>query len=389
MDFGADALDALLRDVSEVSWDGFLDLPLSCSWGEGFHSNPLSPSVGHLELDLGGSSSLQPAAPSFMLPNKALELKLSSEEYDRHISEQLRLCGPLNPSQTLRVKEQRKRIRNREAASTSRMKKKSTTGSLEQDNARLKDENSTLHALVAQLSKDVEMWRERCQQQEKNSPAQQNPSPLLPLHPRYPTPSSQSLVHPPKREEEPRPSPLQEPLEGPVRLWRINNRPMSHTVPVLFTSFVILFTVAFFLPFFGTPESRIALLPPSNGVSYNPHAGGPKAAAPRFHPPPVRRGILTIQDQANDSLALVIEDEEDTPTVEPVWTEAAFHLDDLTSVLLIQSLGDLHHTLDASSFGVIDLILPSDEPESFVLVSSQILSARPISFPYPGGIEVL
>merc|ERR1712137_786802 len=121
-----------------------------------------------IELPIEKTAAMKPNP----LPSKEMELKMNSAQYDQHINNYIAKYGPLPLKISEKVKEQRRRIRNRESANNSRKKKKNQQQTIREENKELRAENAELKEKLILLQHELDTLKKQFQEQKQEQSQQ-------------------------------------------------------------------------------------------------------------------------------------------------------------------------------------------------------------------------
>lgn len=343
-----------------------------------------------------------------LIPCKETELQMNSKDYDSHIQNYISEYGPLTVDEADKVKDQRRRIRNRESANNSRKKKKTQQQNIRAENAELKAENKTLKEEIERLKKELDLFKNqfqshqdkfqyqsqdiRLQKQQLQQQLQQQDVQNSGLQ------QVQSTIQRIQRNDHPPDYSFQEDQQQSFQqpqLWRINTQPVSLR-PVILTSFIILFTFILFIPHLQTTPitstSSSSLLPNNltrddfhmKKVTMNPQSNAlelvpTNEAFPSFIASNMIGGggrtLLMIDDFSTPENSTSVS--QSTPNDYYV-VESEHHefdlgdYEDLTYVLLVQSPSVIEQGEEIDS-NYIDIIVPSGHENSILHITSKIV----------------
>jgi len=418
--FGEDAFgfsdsnwDSLVSELvkPEVNEFGCVDMSFDLTDTVGYSHDV----IPHFPISVDSSFTLpveKACNKKFLLPTKDMELKMSTEEFDAHVQKYISIYGRLSDAQAQKIKEQRKRIRNRESANISRKKKKNQQQIIRQENKNLREENETLKQQLKLVQEELALYKNRlCQTQaqppdskqdqfqkqnqqfqiqlqQKQLQKQEQQQQIFSAEQEEARKCIQQIQRsdfPPQEEAQSFPS-----LQQQQRLWRLNNH--SVTVrPFVITSFVILFTFIIFIPFLPSQSQSFSPTISTNltrgdfhgkKVTLNANSQSielipTNSAFPSFHAGNMigggGRALLMMDDiSPNDNTTSSVSSAEDT---EYYVIENEYYLeqyDSLTYVLLVQSPEDIEKGNYQDDY--IDLIIPSQQGDSVIHLTSKIIA---------------
>ena len=366
-------LDFLLGEGNSSPFLGFTDSLMTpeANYCSPTPSNPVGGGFSTFtSLKLPISKGVKKELPE--LPTKDMELQMDSESFDKFIDEQVRLKGPLSMNQLEKVKIQRRRIKNREAAKVSRKKKNQKQSAILTENIRLKEENSSLKAEISTMSEELSLLKAKLKELEQ---LQQIQPPEFIQTQQQQQQQFQNRLQQFTRTDHDTEDFIQQQQQQQKNqqffqtpLWRIN----SHTRPALvLTSFIFLFCFIFLLPYqqkniTNSFLNQASIIGENVDVNNNfdiKHVNHNFGRTLKMFEPSIDQNSTL----SNSSDSNIHTDEFGT-----IFSDA---MDDLTYILLLQSPEDIYN----DEITMIDLLIPTFDPNHVLKLTTKVLEMQTLS----------